>query len=655
MQNQSGPTEQESRDVAEAARESEWTAPSFVRELFLGRFRLDLIHPYPEQSEEDRRKTDAFIAKLSKFLRENVDADEIDRTGELPPELIDGLRELGAFGMKIPEEYGGVGLSQVGYGRAIQMVTSVDASLTALLSAHQSIGVPKPLVMFGTPEQKQKYLPRLAKGAISAFALTESGVGSDPAAMQTTAVPTEDGEAFILNGEKLWCTNGTIAELLVVMARTPPKHKGGREIPQISAFIVEADAPGVEVTQRCDFMGIKAIQNAVIRFTDVRVPREDIIWGEGKGLKLALMTLNTGRLTLPMSASAGAKGCTEIARRWAAERVQWGAPIGKHDAVAQMIGDMASKAFAMESMAELASAMADEARNDIRLEAAIAKLWSTEVGWRIIDDCLQIRGGRGYETADSLRARGEAPIPMERIMRDFRINRIFEGSSEIMRLFIAREAVDTHLQVAGDLLKADLSLAEKMSAFAKIGAHYAVWFPQRVIGWGRWPRYSEFGALATHLRFIDRTSRKLARSLFYSMARFGPKLQYKQAVLGRLVDIGAELFAMSSACVRAQHMKNRANGREAVRMADVFCKRSRHRIGMLFDELFDNADAPTYKLAQEVVRGEHEWLESGIIGVKEQIGDYAFAPAGGGEPLDDLAGRRKVSDTREGTRIAAGG
>ncbi|MBA2244263.1 MAG: acyl-CoA dehydrogenase family protein, partial [Gemmatimonadetes bacterium] len=569
------PSEQESREVAEAARETEWTAPSFVRELFLGRFRLDLIHPYPEQTAEDRRKTDAYLEKLGSFLRENVDADEIDRTGELPEHVVDGLRKIGAFGMKIPEEYGGIGLSQVGYGRAIELVTSVDASLTALLSAHQSIGVPQPLKMFGTPEQKKKYLPRLAAGAVSAFALTEREVGSDPAAMTTTATPTEDGQTFILNGEKLWCTNGTIAELLVVMARTPSKHKGGKEIPQITAFIVEADAPGVEITQRCRFMGLKAIQNAVIRFDNVRVPRENILWGEGKGLKLALITLNTGRLTLPMSAAAGAKASTEISRKWAAERVQWGAAIGKHDAVAQMIGDMASKAFAIDSMAELSSALADQAKNDIRLEAAIAKLWTTEVSWQLADDCLQIRGGRGYETADSLRERGEPAIPVERMVRDNRINRIFEGSSEIMRLFIAREAVDTHLQVAGDLLKTDLSAKEKVAAFAKIGAHYATWFPQRVVGWGRWPRYREFGDLATHLRFIERTSRKLARSLFYAMARFGPKLQYKQAVLGRLVDIGAELYAMSASCVRAHAMRNGANGREALRMADVFCRRSR--------------------------------------------------------------------------------
>ena len=628
-----GPTEEESREVAEAARETDWAAPSFVRELFLGNFRLDLIHPYPEQTPEDRERTDAYIARMRKFLEEKVDSEEIDETGELPDVLLDGLRELGAFGIKIPEEYGGVGLSQVGYGRTIEMVTSKDGNLTALLSAHQSIGVPQPLKLFGTPEQKEKYLPRIAKGAVTAFALTEDSVGSDPAALMTTATPTEDGEAFILNGTKLWCTNGTIAELLVVMSSTPPKIKNGREIPQVTAFIVETDWPGVTVTHRCHFMGLKAIQNAVINFDNVRVPKENILWGEGKGLKLALITLNTGRLTLPMSAAAAAKACTQISRKWAAEREQWGAPIGKHEAVAQKLGEMAATAFAIEAMAELSSALADDGQNDIRLEAAIAKLWTTEAGWKIIDDTLQIRGGRGYETAASLEARGEFPAPVERMMRDFRINRIFEGTSEIMRLFIAREAVDTHLDVAGELINPKATTSDKAEAFAKAGAFYAGWLPKQYVGWSKWPRYGEFGPLARHLRYIDRTSRRLARNMFYAMSRYQGRLEQKQALLGRFVDIGAELYAMSAACVRAHSMRTQPEGQRIVRMADIFCRQSRLRVEALFDRLFVNADNATYRLAQEVLRGEHEWLEDGIIppipdGVQLMPDKDAPAPTG---------------------------
>ncbi|MGH7497223.1 MAG: acyl-CoA dehydrogenase family protein [Gemmatimonadales bacterium] len=599
-------TEQEAREVAEAAREKEWVAPSFVRQMFEGSFRLELVHPFPRMDPGEIEEARPFMERLERFLREKVDSDLIDREGKIPAAVIDGLRQIGAFGIKIPKEYGGLGLSQTAYTHAIGLVTSVDGNLTALLSAAQSIGVPQPLKLFGTAEQKKRYLPRLAKGAVSAFALTESNVGSDPAAMSTSAVLSPDGTHYILNGEKLWCTNGTIAELMVVMARTGPK--------KITAFIVETDWPGVEVVQRLHFMGLKAIENGIIRFTGVKVPAENVLWGDGKGLKLALVTLNTGRLTLPASAVAGGKRCLEISRRWAAERVQWGQAVGKHDAIAQKIGRMAADLFAMEAVADLASLMADRGGTDIRLEAALAKMWNTEMGWRMVDDTLQIKGGRGYETADSLRGRGERPDPVERMMRDFRINLIFEGSSEIMRLFIAREAVDTHLKVAGALIDPKTPARGKIGALFRAGAFYAAWYPRLWFGIRGRLGYGEFGPLARHVRFADRASRKLARTLFHCMVRFGPRLEKRQAVLGRLVEIGAELLAISAACSRAQAMvtEDPAN-RGPAELADLFSRHARRRVEERFAAVFDNDDVATYRTAQRVLRGEHSWLERGMV------------------------------------------
>ncbi len=602
-------SERESIRVAESARETQWKAPSFLRELFLGNLRLDLIHPFPGGG--DRR--DAFVQfyeGMRRFLRDSVDPAAIDASGEYPPAVVDGLKRMGAFGMKIGTEFGGLGFTQLEYTRIMELVGSVDASLCALLSAHQSIGVPQPLKLFGTKEQKARFLPRCAAGELSAFALTEEGAGSDPARMSTTAEPTADGQSYVLNGAKLWCTNGTIADLLVVMARNPRNDK-------ISAFIVEASWPGVQVDHRCRFMGMRALANAVLSFRDVRVPRENLIGAEGQGLKIALATLNTGRLTLPASAAGTAKLCLEICRRWSGERLQWGQPIGKHEAIAHKLADMVATTFAMDALSDLASQMADRGGYDIRLEAAAAKEWNTVRGWRVVDETMQIRGGRGYETEQSLSNRGIRPIPVERTMRDFRINLIFEGSSEIMHLFMAREAVDRHLQVAGAIIDPTKSTAEKLAALPRMAAFYGVWYPTRWLGWGRWPRHSEFGSLSTHMRFVDRSSRKLARQVFHGMVVHGARLQKKQAFLFRLVDVAMELFAMATAISRAAWMRDQGHpeAAHAESLADLFCRRARRRVRRWFQDLWSNDDDLEYFVGQQVLRGDHTWVEKGALGL----------------------------------------
>ncbi len=583
--------QREALELAEAARDPLEDRGSFASNLFVGRYDFDRIYPYPAQSAEDRVAGEDFLQKLESYLREHVDPDEIDRTGEIPPENFKGLAEIGAFGIKVPKKYGGLGLSQSNYGRAAVLLGSWDGNVAALVSAHQSIGVAQPLLLFGTEEQKQKYLPRVAGGEISAFALTEVHAGSDPATLSLKAEPTADGSEFVLNGEKLWCTNGVKAGVLVVMARTPSKMLGGKERKQITAFIVDVDTPGLEIAYRCRFMGLRALYNAVVKFTDVRIPRENIIFKEGAGLKVALTTLNTGRLTLPAACVGLSKRLLEISRKWAGERIQWGVPIGKHAAIAGKIAEMAGNVFAMEAMTFLTSST-----------------------WRIADDAMQVRGGRGYETAHSLAGRGEPPIAVERFLRDCRVNTIFEGSSEIMRLFIAREALDPHLKVGGAIFNTQLPMSERAKAVLSSGKFYAGWYPRQWMPNGAGKIDNLHEALQGHVNYAARTSKRLARGLFHAMARFGPKLDREQLLLSRFVGIATELFAISATCSYAQWLLGQGKpADEILSVADYFCRSARMRIDNHFAGTARNVDKRGYDLVQELLAGKHELLRGGIV------------------------------------------
>ncbi len=609
--------ERAAMEVAESARETSAGKESFAGGLFVGRVDLGEVDPFPQQDPDQRRVGDEMVRAVSAYLADNLDPDEVDETRTIPVEVIEGLKDLGVFRMKVPCAYGGLGFSQVNYNRVLMAIASYCASTAVLVSAHQSIGVPQPLKMFGTPEQKERFLRQIADGALTAFALTEKDVGSDPARMMTTATLSDDGSHYLLNGLKQWTTNGPIADLLVVMAQTglsanPGKEPDGRA-PRITAFIVETDTPGVEMVHRCDFMGLRGIQNGLIRFRDVKVPAENLIWGEGLGLKLALKTLNTGRLTLPAACTGVGKQCLSIVRRWGRERVQWGLPIGEHEAGSHKIAFIACTTFAMEAVTWLTSHWADRGQ-DIRIEAALAKLFCSEATWRIVDETLQLRGGRGYERASSLRARGEAAYPVERMLRDCRINTIIEGTSEIMRLFLAREALDPHLRRAADLLGNEAGLGRKIKAATRLAGFYARWYPAQRLA-AMWPkRYAFAGPLGRHYRFIDRSSHRLAVALFGAMARHGRTLQRRQILLGHLMDIGMELFAMAASCgyARAQAAAAHHNGGDPWRMADLFCRQARRRIEAHFLALgWRHQRANT--LARQVLGGDFLWMEEGII------------------------------------------
>ena len=572
-------------EVAEAARD-EMKEKSLAGGLFVGEINLKNARPFPKQSTFDKNVGTTYLKEFWDIMK-RVDADEIDRTGEIPDWVFKELAAIKSFALKIPEGYGGRGLSQMNYAKGAMVSGIYCGNIAALLSAHQSIGVPQPLLMYGTKEQKRLFLPLFAEGAVSAFALTEEGVGSDPSKLTTTAELSEDGTYYTINGEKLWCTNGVKAQVIIVMARTGKK---------ITAFIVEMDRPGVEVIHRSRFMGLKALYNGVVKFTNVKIPKSNIVLAEGKGMRVALNTLNIGRLTIPAICVGASKECLRMMREWTSTRSQWGQEIGKHQMLADKLARMAADIYAMEAMVELCSNLVDRKNCDIRVESAMAKMWATEAYWTIIDNSMQMKGGRGYETDQSKEGRGEERDGIERMFRDSRINLIFEGSSEIMRLILAREALDPHLKIAGDVLNSRVPIKKRLKAAVRAGLHYAWWYPKQWL-----PSLS----LNKHHRYVKNASKKLARTLFHSMLRHGPGLDKQQLLLGRITEIGTELFIIMAAVLKAESTRDKRDKA----LADTVFRNGKVKVKEKFAAIRNNNDKRNYKLGRKVLDGDYKKIE----------------------------------------------
>lgn len=602
-------------ELAEEARESEWKLPSFTAEMFRGKFRWDLLHPYPLQSDEDKRIGDEFLERLKGVMEKHINPDEIDRTGVYPQEALKALAEIGAFGITIPKEYGGLGFSKVNYCRALHLLGSYCASTTTWISAHQSIGAPQPLKLFGTEAQKKEFLPRLAAGAISAFALTEPDVGSDPAKMITTAVPTEDGNHYLISGQKLWITNGPDADIMVVMANIPGKVVNGKEKLQITTFIVERTMPGLEVERHCKFMGLSGISNGLLKLTNIKVPKENMIGKPGEGLKIALTTLNTGRLGMPAAATGGAKAMMMELERWINERIQWGVPIGRHQAIAKFSANIAANTLAMDSIVWLTSHWADMGKADIRLEAAAAKYFCTETAYQMLDDFLQVRGGRGYETASSLHNRGDRPVAAERWLRDSRIGRIFEGSTQVMYLIMSREAMDTHFKLIMPLLKRHpKEKRSKLQLVMAAAKFYSTWYPMLYLPSAQDYNIKHLNSTnQAFLPWIEKRSRRLARKLFHTMAKYKEKLEFEQVILANFVDIGVDLFAMASTLAFAEvKMAKNPDDQTPQELAELFCRNAQERIETNFAAVGKNHNRLFNKVTNTLMAGKLDWMYNDI-------------------------------------------
>lgn len=604
--------------IAETHRERRKHA-GFLADLFQGKTSFDFLFPWPEGREADRGKASRIAQEFSQFLLERVDAEMIDQMRHVPTALVEELSRLGAFALKVPEERGGKELSQTGYITIIGLLASYSSAIAILVSADNTIGAKFPVMRYGTEEQKERYLPELIKWP-SGFCFTERLVGSDPARMRTYAlrVRNEKNEVigYRMSGEKWYTTNSAradsepLAEYLAVVARIVDAPEEVETSDCFGIFIISTRSPGVSVGPRNEFCGMRGIYNANPIFKDVFIGKNQLIGKEGEGFRIALEALNTGRIAIAAGCVATAKQALAASRWWAQKREQWGKPIGQHEAVGSgMLVPAAYWILAIEAMTQYASSLADRGE-DARLAAAAAKVVASERSWTIIDNLMQIFGGRGYETYSSLSLREET-VPVERIFRDARPNRIFEGSTQILSQWFMREGMDQFIKSAA-IFQEKGRILEKLKVIFRFGFQYLALLKTQKISALDLPPM-----LRKHIPVIERNTRKFARALIFYAGRYRMGLVVKQLTMERFFWIAMELFGMSLTLSYARYV-SKQYGNAPLKLADLFCKEARRRIHFHFRNLRNNDDTLSHEIAAKLLDDAdycagYQFLENGVM------------------------------------------
>ncbi len=568
------------------------TKLSFMRALCMGQIEEDILLPYPKFTDSEKEMITTMTDAIDKWLKgRDPEFRKWDRQGELPPEVLEEMKGLGLFSLIIPEDFGGLGLKASAYSRVLQQVSRYDGSIALTAGAHSSIGM-RGVVLFGTPEQKAKYLPKLATGEmIAAFCLTEPGAGSDAAAIRTKAV--QDGDHWVLNGEKLWITNGGIADFFTVFAKTESAEG------QMTAFIVTRDMAGLSNGPHEDKMGLRASSTTTISIQNVRVPKENVLGEVGKGFKVAMKILNSGRTGLGGGCIGGMKKLIELSTKQAKERKQFDRPIAEYGLIKQKIGHMVVECYATESLVSMVAGLVDQGYEDYAVEAAISKVFATECMWRVADEALQIAGGNGYM----------CEFPYERTVRDCRINRIFEGTNDILRLFIALTAMN---DVGKQLKDLNQSLKGIFNDPIKGFGILSEWGSKQIslttgVGGGKSQFTKMHPSLRAKAEIFEEGTRDLASAADRILRKHGKNIIGKQFAIRRLADIMIDLFALAATLARVDasiRAKGEAACAKEIEILNIFSGQVRRRTKGNFNKIDDNDDEAIKSLAEHACEVE---------------------------------------------------